>query len=46
MANVTVYFATNRVAQGSSTDWHSYGRADVAAAMRKAPNLHGGLIQL
>ena len=25
MANVTVYFATNRVAQGPSTDWHSYG---------------------
>jgi esterase/lipase superfamily enzyme len=28
MANVTVYFATNRVAQGPSTDWHSYG-ADI-----------------
>src|SRR5690349_19532483 len=25
MANVTVYFATNRVAQGPLTDWHSYG---------------------
>ena len=25
MANVTVYFATNRVAQGPTTDWHSYG---------------------
>ena len=28
MANVTVYFATNRVAQGPTTDWHSY-RADI-----------------
>src|SRR5271170_2238787 len=28
MANVTVYFATNRVAQGPTTDWHSYG-ADI-----------------
>ena len=28
MANVTVYFATNRVAQGPPTDWHSYG-ADI-----------------
>jgi esterase/lipase superfamily enzyme len=25
MANVTVYFATNRVAQGPTNDWHSYG---------------------
>ena len=25
MADVTVYFATNRVAQGPATDWHSYG---------------------
>jgi esterase/lipase superfamily enzyme len=25
MANTTVYFATNRVAQGSTADWHSYG---------------------
>jgi esterase/lipase superfamily enzyme len=25
MANVTVYFATNRVPQGPTTDWHSYG---------------------
>jgi hypothetical protein len=46
MANVTVYFATNRVAHGPSTDWHSYVRADGAAAMRKAPNLPGSLIQL
>src|SRR5205823_3035523 len=28
MANVTVYFATNRVAQGSTADWRSYG-ADI-----------------
>jgi esterase/lipase superfamily enzyme len=28
MANVTMYFATNRVAQGPTTDWHSYG-ADI-----------------
>jgi len=28
MANVTVYFATNRVAQGPTTDWQSYG-ADI-----------------
>ena len=28
MANVTVYFATNRVPQGPMTDWHSY-RADI-----------------
>ncbi len=28
MANVTVYFATNRVAQGPATDWRSYG-ADI-----------------
>ena len=28
MADVTVYFATNRVAQGATTDWHSYG-ADI-----------------
>jgi esterase/lipase superfamily enzyme len=28
MADVTVYFATNRVAQGPTTDWHSYG-ADI-----------------
>jgi esterase/lipase superfamily enzyme len=28
MANVTVYFATNRVAPGPTTDWHSYG-ADI-----------------
>jgi esterase/lipase superfamily enzyme len=25
MANVTVYFATNRLAHGPTTDWHSYG---------------------
>src|SRR5215469_8724851 len=25
MADVTVYFATNRAAQGPATDWHSYG---------------------
>jgi len=30
MANVTVYFATNRVASGPTTDWHSYG-ADIVA---------------
>jgi esterase/lipase superfamily enzyme len=30
MANVTVYFATNRVAQGPTSDWHSYG-ADIVA---------------
>jgi len=28
MANVTVYFVTNRVAQGPTTDWHSY-EADI-----------------
>ena len=28
MANVTVYFATNRVVQGPTTDWHSY-HADI-----------------
>ena len=28
MANVTVYFATNRVPQGATTDWQSY-RADI-----------------
>jgi hypothetical protein len=28
MANVTVYFATNRIPQGLTTDWHSYG-ADI-----------------
>jgi esterase/lipase superfamily enzyme len=28
MANTTVYFATNRVAQGPTSDWHSYG-ADI-----------------
>jgi esterase/lipase superfamily enzyme len=28
MANVTVYFATNRVARGPMTDWRSYG-ADI-----------------
>ncbi len=28
MADVTVYFATNRVALGPTTDWHSYG-ADI-----------------
>jgi esterase/lipase superfamily enzyme len=28
MANVTVYFATNRLANGPTTDWHSYG-ADI-----------------
>ena len=28
MANVTVYFATNRVAQGPTSDWRSY-RADI-----------------
>ena len=32
MANVTVYFATNRVAQGPTTDWHSYG-ADIIPPM-------------
>src|SRR5689334_3843648 len=25
MANVTVYFATNRVVQGPTTDWRNYG---------------------
>jgi hypothetical protein len=25
MPNTTVYFATNRVAQGPTTDWRSYG---------------------
>jgi hypothetical protein len=28
MANVTVYFATNRVPQGATTDWQSY-RGDI-----------------
>jgi esterase/lipase superfamily enzyme len=28
MANTTVYFATNRVVQGPTSDWHSYG-ADI-----------------
>jgi esterase/lipase superfamily enzyme len=30
MPNVTVYFATNRVAQGPTADWRSYG-ADIVA---------------
>jgi esterase/lipase superfamily enzyme len=32
MANTTVYFATNRVAQGPTADWHSYG-ADIVPPM-------------
>ena len=30
MPNTTVYFATNRVAQGAMTDWRSYGAEIVA----------------
>jgi hypothetical protein len=32
MANTTVYFATNRVAQGPTADWRSYG-ADIVSPM-------------
>jgi esterase/lipase superfamily enzyme len=32
MANTTVYFATNRAAQGPTTDWHSYG-AEIVSPM-------------
>ena len=32
MANTTVYFATNRVAQGPTTDWRSFG-ADIVSPM-------------
>ena len=32
MTDTTVYFATNRVTQGPTSDWHGYG-ADIAAPM-------------